>query len=172
MKSKWSYFLLVTSLAATSIVLSAHAQTKNNAHDHAHDHHHQPPEKAVQASKGIFEDKDVKERALSDWAGQWQSVYPILLAGDLDVVMKDKAAKNPDKTFEEYKSYYNKGYQTEVATIGIEGKQITFRTQNTASTCEYVYSGFKILTYTSGKRGVRYLFECQQKDSGAPQFIR
>lgn len=25
---------------------------------------------------GYFDDKDVKDRELSDWSGEWQSVYP------------------------------------------------------------------------------------------------
>ncbi|MGZ1041690.1 ZinT/AdcA family metal-binding protein, partial [Streptococcus thermophilus] len=27
---------------------------------------------------GYFDDKDVKDRELSDWSGEWQSVYPFL----------------------------------------------------------------------------------------------
>jgi Zn/Cd-binding protein ZinT len=31
----------------------------------------------------------------------------------------------------------------------------------TVNSCKYTYSGYKILQYASGKKGVRYLFECQ-----------
>ena len=41
--------------------------------------------------EGIFEDSEVKDRALTDWSGDWQSVYPYLKAGELDMVMRYKA---------------------------------------------------------------------------------
>lgn len=168
MKQKLFYFLLATSLTTNSVILVAHAETKSNTHHHVH----QISEKALQASKGIFEDQDVQDRTLADWQGQWQSIYPLLLNGDLDIVFKDKATHNTEKNFEEYKAYYNKGYKTDITHISIEEKQITFHTQDTTSACEYVYSGYKILTYSSGKRGVRYLFECPQRTSNAPKFIQ
>ncbi|MFW8217672.1 ZinT/AdcA family metal-binding protein, partial [Klebsiella pneumoniae] len=31
---------------------------------------------------------------------------------------------------------------------------------------------FKILTYASGKKGVRYLFTCQDLESKAPRFVQ
>lgn len=45
----------------------------------AHSHGHQMTEAEQKAANGVFEDKDVKDRALSDWDGTWQSVYPFLL---------------------------------------------------------------------------------------------
>ncbi|WP_411546150.1 ZinT/AdcA family metal-binding protein [Klebsiella pneumoniae] len=45
---------------------------------------------------------------------------------------------------------------------------IEFQIGLTANSCKYRYSGYKILHYTSGKKGVRYLFECQQGDAYAP----
>ena len=58
-----------------------------------------------QASEGIFADKDVKDRALSDWDGVWQSVNPYLLNGDLDPVLEQKAKKPGGKSVEEYRAY-------------------------------------------------------------------
>lgn len=49
----------------------------------AHSHGHQMTEAEQKAANGVFEDKDVKDRALSDWDGTWQSVYPFLLDGSL-----------------------------------------------------------------------------------------
>ena len=51
----------------------------------AHGNHSHGPaltEVERQASEGIFADKDVQDRALSDWEGVWQSVNPYLLNGD------------------------------------------------------------------------------------------
>lgn len=110
---------------------------------------------------GYFDDKDVKDRKLSDWSGEWQSVYPYLQDGTLDQVFEYKSLLNKDKTAQEYKEYYTKGYQTDVSKIAIDGKKMTMTfTKNDGSsvTHTYRYDGYKILTYASGKKGVRYLF--------------
>ena len=57
---------------------------------------------------GYFDDKDVKDRELSDWSGEWQSVYPYLQDGTLDQVFEYKSLLNKDKTAQEYKEYYTK----------------------------------------------------------------
>ncbi|EKT62516.1 metal-binding protein ZinT [Providencia burhodogranariea] len=138
----------------------------------SHDHSHPQSEKAIQASKGIFEDSDVKDRKLSDWDGIWESVNPLLLSGKLDPVLEKKAKTNKDKSVEEYRTYYKKGYATDVNNINIENNVIEFNKNDQLSRCEYHYSGFKILHYASGKKGVRYLFECQDTASKAPKFIQ
>ena len=125
-----------------------------------------------QASEGIFADKNVKDRALSDWDGVWQSVNPYLLNGDLDPVLEQKAKKPGGKSVEEYLAYYKKGYATDVEQIGIEDDVIEFHVGKTVNSCKYTYSGYKILQYASGKKGVRYLFECQQGDGNAPKFVQ
>lgn len=124
------------------------------------------------AEAGIFDDKDVKDRDLADWEGVWQSVYPYLLNGDLDPVFKKKAEQDKSKTFEEVKAYYRKGYATDVDTIGIENGVMEFHRGDQSSACQYKYAGHKILTYVSGKKGVRYLFECQDAGSLAPKFVQ
>lgn len=57
----------------------------------AHSHGHQMTEAEQKAANGVFEDKDVRDRKLSDWDGTWQSVYPFLLDGSLDPVSKESA---------------------------------------------------------------------------------
>ena len=53
-------------------------------HDHDHDH-----------SKEVstFEDDEVQDRSLSDWAGDWQSAYPFVLDGTLDDAFAAMAEK-------------------------------------------------------------------------------
>ncbi|EUD09085.1 metal-binding protein ZinT [Providencia alcalifaciens] len=140
----------------------------------AHGHHHDKPQTEAQrqAAKGIFSDKDVQDRQLSDWDGVWQSVEPYLADGTLDPVMQAKAVKNKDKTAEEYRAYYAKGYKTDVDMIGIENNIIEFHRGDKVTQCKYDYAGYRILNYTSGKKGVRYLFECKDKSSQAPKFIQ
>lgn len=137
----------------------------------AHSHGVPLTEVEQKASEGIFDDKNVKERTLSDWDGVWQSLNPYLLDGDLDSVLAKKAKKG-DKTLEEYRDYYKKGYATDVDMIGIENNVIEFHVGNTVNSCKYTYSGFKILNYASGKKGVRYLFECQDSQSKAPKYVQ
>ena len=140
----------------------------------AHGHHSHGPaltEAEQKASEGIFADQDVKDRALSDWDGIWQSVNPYLLNGDLDAVLEQKA-KKAGKSVAGDREYYKKGYATDLDQIGIEDNIMEFHIGKTVNTCKYAYSGYKILTYASGKKGVRYLFECQQADSKAPKFVQ
>ena len=88
----------------------------------AHGNHSHGPaltEVERQASEGIFADKDVQDRALSDWEGVWQSVNPYLLNGDLDPVLEQKAKKPGGKSVEEYRAYYKKGYATDVEQIAV-----------------------------------------------------
>jgi len=59
----------------------------------------------IDAANGIFEDSQVADRALSNWEGAWQSVYPYLLDGTLDSVFADKAEDTGEKTAAEYKQY-------------------------------------------------------------------
>ena len=140
----------------------------------AHGHHHDKTQTPAQrkAAEGIFDAKDVQNRNLSDWDGVWQSVEPYLTSGELDSVMQAKAAKNKDKTAEEYRAYYAEGYKTDVDMIGIENNIIEFHRGDKVDQCEYHYAGFRVLNYTSGKKGARYLFECKDKNSQAPKFIQ
>lgn len=121
-------------------------------------------------ANGYFKNKSVKNRKLSDWSGKWQSVYPYLENGTLDSVWEYKAKSKKDMTAKEYKSYYAKGYKTDVEKITIDGKNktITFVQKGKKHRYTYQYVGYKILTYKKGNRGVRYLFET--KDKGAGEF--
>ncbi|AXF77575.1 metal-binding protein ZinT [Erwinia tracheiphila] len=136
-------------------------------------HHHGAPLSDIerQESEGIFDDSNVKDRQLSDWDGVWQSLNPYLLRGDLDTVLQHKAQEG-EKTLEEYRAYYKKGYATDVDMISIENNVIEFHRGDNVSACHYDYIGFKILTYVSGKKGVRYLFECRDKQSKAPAYVQ
>lgn len=121
---------------------------------------------------GYFDDAQVKDRKLSDWAGDWQSVYPYLLDGSLDEVFEHKASLNTEKTAEAYKEYYEVGYKTSVERIVIEGNHVTFYDHGHGHTGEYLYDGYEILTYTKGNRGVRYIFKLNGNGEGLPKYIQ
>ncbi|MDH6294496.1 ZinT family metal-binding protein [Agrobacterium fabrum] len=164
-------------LALGSMLVAAAAATaaggdKPAAHSHNHGHDHsQMTEAEKQIYKGYFEDAQVKPRPLTDWEGDWQSVYPYLLNGSLDSVMAEKAAHG-DKTAAEYRAYYEIGYKTDVNRIVIAPDSVTFYKEGKPTKGTYVSDGQEILTYKKGNRGVRYIFKKTAGDEAAPQFIQ
>lgn len=156
-----------TLLALGALLISQHAVA------HAHHAHGKPlTEMEQKAAEGIFNDREVRERSLADWDGVWQSVYPYLLNGDLDPVFKKRAEQDKGQSAEAIKAYYRKGYATDVESIGIENNIMEFHVGNKVSACKYDYAGYKILTYASGRKGVRYLFECKDAGSQAPKYVQ
>ena len=65
-------------------------QDEEEGHDHGHSHEEES-----------FTGADVKDRALTDWEGDWQSVYPRLLDGTLNPVWEHRAEEG-EKTAREY----------------------------------------------------------------------
>lgn len=139
-------------------------------HDHSHEHDHaHDTDKSVY--KGYFEDSQIEDRPLSDWEGDWQSVYPYLMDGTLDPVMADKAAHG-DKSAEEYRAYYETGYKTDTDRIVIEGDSVTFHEGDASVQGTYASDGYEILTYEKGNRGVRFIFKKTEGDDEAPDFFQ
>ncbi|WP_434287554.1 ZinT family metal-binding protein [Celeribacter sp. SCSIO 80788] len=150
---------------ALSVTLTLAPQAR--AHDHgSHDHGQDE-----QIYNGYFEDAQIEDRPLSDWAGDWQSVYPLLIDGQLDAVMAHKA-EHGDKSAADYTAYYTTGYATDVDKIEIEGDTVTFHRGTTATRAQYESDGYEILTYSKGNRGVRFVFEKVAGDAEAPQYIQ
>ncbi|WP_019565365.1 metal-binding protein ZinT [Agrobacterium sp. 10MFCol1.1] len=158
-------------LLMTAPALAAGKDKTSTAHSHSHDHSHSQTEAEKQIYKGYFEDAQVKPRMLSDWEGDWQSVYPYLLNGSLDGIMAEKAAHG-DKTAAEYRAYYEIGYKTDVNRITIKGDNVAFYKEGKPTQGTYVSDGQEILTYKKGNRGVRYIFKKTGGDADAPQFIQ
>lgn len=124
-------------------------------------------------SDGYFKDEQVKDRELSDYAGEWQSVYPYLKDGTLDEVMEHKAENDPKKSAKDLKAYYDKGYKTDITNIDIKGNEITFTKDGKKHTGKYEYNGKKTLKYPKGNRGVRFMFKLVDgNDKDLPKFIQ
>lgn len=140
--------------------------------DGEHNHSHSHDDETEQIYKGYFEDSQVKDRSLSDWEGDWQSVYPYLQDGTLDEVFAYKAENKGDMTAEEYKEYYNTGYQTDVDRIVIQEDTVTFFKNVEEAAGKYLYDGYEILTYDAGNRGVRYIFKLAEEAEGLPKYIQ
>lgn len=151
----------------------AESHSHENESDHDHDHDaHSTSEESQKIYDGFFEDSQVEDRPLSDWAGNWQSVYPLLQNGTLDEVFADKALHSDDMTAEEYKAYYTEGYRTDVERVVIEGDRVAFFKKGEELAGDYTYDGYEILTYEAGNRGVRFVFELTEGAEGLPQFIQ
>ena len=102
------------------------------------------PEKAEDTKtvqNGYFEDADVKDRTLSDYAGNWQSVYPFLEDGTFDQVFDYKTKLTGKMTQAEYKAYYTKGYQTDVTKINIADNTMEFVQGGQSKKFTYKYVG-------------------------------
>ena len=120
---------------------------------HGHHSHGAPMSEAEQkASEGVFDDNQVQNRALNDWDGMWQSVYPYLVSGELDPVFKKKAEKDKSKTAEQIKDYYRKGYATNVDTIGIENDVMEFHTGNQVASCNTTTPVIKFCTISQARK--------------------
>lgn len=152
--------------AFVALTAPASAQT-NQATDKAHTHAHTSDD----IYRGTFEDDQIEPRQLSDWEGDWQSVYPFLKDGTLDEVMVHKA-EHGERTASEYKAYYDIGYATDVERILFQGNTATFFRNGVPLQGEYKNDGYEVLTYAAGNRGVRYIFEKVSGDADAPQYFQ
>lgn len=142
-----------------------HDHDEHEHHD-AHEHHHHHAKEV-----STFDDHDVKGRNLSDWEGEWQSAYPLVLNGSLDEAWNGKA-KSGKMTAEGYKEYYKKGYKTDIAYITIKGDKITYKFDNGKEvSSKYKSSGVYIQNWSTGTKAAMYRFEAVNKKSGAPIYI-
>jgi zinc transport system substrate-binding protein len=147
-----------------------HSEAESDAgYEHAHGHDHDAD--AERIYRGEFEDAEVRDRPLSDWGGDWQSVYSLLQDGTLDPVMAHKA-ETGEMTADQYKTYYETGYRTDVDRIEIGQDSVTFHRGEASVSARYESDGYEILTYEAGNRGVRFIFEKTEGDADAPQFIQ
>lgn len=124
---------------------------------------------------GYFEDSAITDRSLSDWSGEWQSVYPFLVDGTMDQVWDYKAKKSQGKTSKEaYKEEYTAGYKTDVEKITIDGDNNTmeFIQNGKSHKFTYKYVGYEVLTYKKGNRGVRFLFETDDANAGDFKYVQ
>lgn len=170
--------LAVSALMFSGIqVAAAHDHSHDHDHEHSHEHSHDHEnshshEHNSDIHKGIFEDEQVQERELSDWEGDWQSVYPYLQDGTLDEVFEHKADTTGKMSADEYKEYYTTGYETDVERIVIDGDTVTFFEDGQERSADYHSDGYEILTYEAGNRGVRFIFETEDTDEGMPRYIQ
>lgn len=147
----------------------AHDTAAGHAHSHAHAHAHDVP-KPKTVENGWFEDSQIKDRPLSNYAGDWQSADELLASGALDEVMAHKA-ESGDKTADEHRAYYEAAYKTDVDKMTIDGDTVTYRRPTGSISGKYAADGYEVLSYEDGHRGVRFFFRKVEGDADAPGFI-
>jgi zinc transport system substrate-binding protein len=118
-----------------------------------------------------FTIEDVKDRALTDWAGDWQSVYPHLLDGTLDPVWEHRA-EDGEKTAREYFEEGKAHYVTDVDRIVITADSMSFYRNGVPATAKYAYKGTGVIAEDDGSLWVRYKFEALgNPPKGAARYI-
>ena len=133
-------------------------QTDSHEHEHGHDHNEEITE------------KDIKPRKLSEFNGEWKSLYPVLLTGALDEYVEAQAEKKSISVKDSRKEIEAK-WNCGVKEVTIKGDKITFVYDNGKKETEsYSYSGFVPVKNDEGKiSGVRYKFTA--KGSKAPKYV-
>ena len=135
-------------------------QEEEHDHDHGHDE---------EITKG-----DIEDRTLSDFAGEWKSLYPYLLNGDLDEYCEHKAEEDEDRstTKDTYLEKYKASWQCDADRISINGETITFTfADGKIVSAEYSYAGYQPKLNDEGKiSSVRYQFETV--DADAPKYVQ
>jgi zinc transport system substrate-binding protein len=118
-----------------------------------------------------FTAADVKDRELTDWEGDWQSVYPFVLDGTLDPVWEHRAEEG-DKTAREYLEEGKAHYVTDVDRVVITPDSMSFYRNGVPATARYVYRGPGITPIEGESPWVRYKFEAVgTPPTGAPKYI-
>lgn len=146
-------------------------QGEEHEHEHEHEHHHDEDEHHHGKEVSTFENHEVKDRNLSDWAGNWQSPYPLVLDGTLDEAWKEKA-EDGKMTAQEYKEYYKTGYKTDIASLTIKRNKITYKYDSGKTvSANYKYVGYFIQVWSGGTKAAMYRFESTDKKSSAPRYI-
>ncbi len=133
--------------------------------EHEHEHDHGDEELTVE---------DIKDRTLSDFAGEWKSLYPYLTRGELDAYCEHKAEEDGDDTTtkETYLEKYKASWQCDAVKIKVDGSTITFTyTDGKTVSATYTYAGYQPKLNSEGKIGsVRYQFTTDSAD--APKYVQ
>ena len=133
-----------------------------------HEHHHHEAE-AHNHSAEIHAD-DIKDRSLAEFNGEWQSLYPVLMAGNLEEYVEHQAEEK-GKSETEMKAEIAAKWNCGVKAVTVKDNKITITYDNGKTvTGKYSYAGYAVKTNDEGKiTNVRYKFE--SKDKKAPKYV-
>jgi len=140
-----------------------HDEHGHEEHEHSHEAHEHPHTSEIHAD-------DIKDRSLSEFNGEWQSLYPILASGKLEEYVEykaEEAGKSEKEMQKEIEDKWNCG----VKFVKVSGDKITLTYDDGKSvTGKYSYAGYAVKKNDEGKiTNVRYKFESADKD--APKYV-
>lgn len=153
-------------LKALSLVASVDAKEEEHVEgmqedDHGHSHDES------------FALEDIQERTLADFAGEWQSLHPMMVAGALDAYCQYKADNDDDAatTAQTYREKYTASWACDADVVTIDGDSIAFRyADGTIRSAEYKAAGYHADVHEDdGHISVSYQFETDSDD--APKFV-
>ena len=124
-----------------------------------HDHEH-----------AEIEESDIKDRELSDFAGSWQSLYPLLEAGELEEYVKDHAEEHGEPV-DEVREELAKKWGCDLTEVTVDGSKIEFTyADGTKKSGEYTYAGYTPVLADDGDiHAVRYQYQMVSGDS--PKYV-
>ncbi|MCR5122309.1 MAG: zinc ABC transporter substrate-binding protein [Ruminococcus sp.] len=136
-------------------------ELKEGMQGHDHDHEHEHAE---------IEESDIKDRELSDFAGSWQSLYPLLEAGELEEYVKDHAEEHGEPE-DEVREELAKKWGCDLTAVSVDGSKIEFTfADGSNKSGEYKYTGFTPVLADDGDiHAVRYQYEAVSGDS--PKYV-
>ncbi|MDR0446921.1 MAG: zinc ABC transporter substrate-binding protein [Oscillospiraceae bacterium] len=105
-----------------------------------------------------FDPSEVKDRPMSDFAGGWQSMVPIINDGSLDEYIEHEA-EEAGVSFEEFKAATLQRVASEYDNIKIDGNTLSIG----GNSEEYKYSGYEIVESDHGT-SVWYKYETAAPD--------
>lgn len=128
-------------------------------HDHDHEHEH-----------AEIEEDDIQDRELTDFAGNWQSLYPLLEAGDLAEYVEHHAEEHDEPADEVLEELAEK-WGCDVTAISIDGAKIDFTyADGTKKSGEYKYAGYSpVLADDGDVKAVLYQYERESGES--PKYV-
>ena len=140
---------------------------ESEEHEHGHDHHHEA--EAHNHSAEIHAD-DIKDRSLAEFNGEWQSLYPVLMAGSLEEYVEHQAEEK-GKSEEDMKAEIAAKWNCGVKTVTVKGNKITLTYDDGKTVSgKYSYAGYAVKKNDEGKiTNVRYKFE--SKDKKVPRYV-
>ena len=138
-------------------------EEEEEEHEHEHDHAHEEIER-----------EDIQDRPLSDFAGEWKSLLPLLLAGELDAFCEHKAEEDGDDstTKETYFEKYAANWACGAVTMTITDDTISFTDEDGKTVSgTYAYAGYTpILAEDGDVKSVRYQYTTDSAD--APKYVQ
>lgn len=146
----------------------------HDEHHHEHDEHgheeHEHSHEAAHSHSAEIHEHDIKDRKLSEFNGEWQSLYPVLVSGKLEEYVEHQAeekGKSEKEMQKEIEAKWNCG----VKLVKVSGNKITLTYDDGKSVSgSYSYAGYAVKKNDEGKiTNVRYKFE--SKDKNAPKYV-